>query len=346
MNKGPGWWNEPMRHSLAARGIPTQQIFHRGRTRGPLTDEEKEYEQWLKSPWLQENYSSYEEYKKWKSNYATSKQQGYTDPQGNTAHDKIFEMVRENTGSHMLDSGGAYGYIYNSPISKDGLIWDDWMGYSISLPHFLDAFLSFNENTDKFNEILDNHIKTVDNNSYFEDAHDIVGVIKVLAEKEGVDFRAHSVYNTCNYENDLDQVYQAQHFRYDGETYIIFMSHNGCDVRGGYSRPHIFHIDGDEDYFMDDRIRYYGGECPGPTSYDPSTTQTTIEGREIRIYPEEADWETAWEYTSAWDKSKFLKDLRRGDDWERYRDPESGALRCPLCGEYHIDVYNPGLDGY
>ncbi len=345
MRDGRGWHNEPYRHSLAARGIPTQHIFHRGRTRGPLSEEEKDYERWLKNSWLQENYPKYEDYKKWKANYATSKQQVYENPQGKTAHDKIFEMVRENTGSHMLDSGGAYGYTYNTPISEDGYIWSDYSGYSISLPHFLDAFLSFNENTDRFNEMLDNHIKTVDNNSYFEDASDMVDIIKELSEKDGVDFRRENVYNTYNYENDLDQVYQAQHFRYDGESYIILMTHNGCDVRGGYTRPHIFHID-DEDYFMDDRIRYSGMECPGK-SYDPSVTQMTIEGGKIRDYREEPDWETSWEYSTAWEKSKFRdKNVNKADEWESYRDPESGSLRCPLCGEYHIDVHNPGLDGY
>lgn len=346
MKDGRGWHQEPMRHSLAARGIPTQHIFQRGQVRGPLTDEEKKYNRWKNDPWLQENHPDYEEYKKWTESSATSKQQGYTDPQGRTAHDMIWEMSRENTGSHFLDSGGAYGYTYNTPIAKDGLIWDDFSGYSISLPHFLDAFFSFDENTDKFNEMLDGLVKSDQNKSYFEDAAEIIDLVEGYAEEKGADFLKDNIFNTYNFENDLDQVFQAQTFEYDGEKYIVVMTHNGCDVRGGYSKPHVFHMDGDEDYFSTMHLQYWAsGPCYGEEP-DRKTRQMDIEGKKIPERDYEPEWYTAYEYTSAWKNSKIKDKPPRSDDWEYLRNPEGDELKCPECGDYHIVVYNPGTHGY
>ena len=347
MKDNRGWHFEPYRHSLAARGIPTQHIFHGDRVRAPLTDEEKNYENWLSNPWLQENYPNYEDYKKWKANNATSKYQSYKDPQGRTAHDKIFEMVRENTGSNMLDSGGAYGYTYNTPIAEDGLIWSDYLGYSISLPHFLDAFFSFDENTDKFNEILDGLIESDQNGSYFEDATEALDLIRNYADDKNVDFSKQEIFNTYNFENDLDQVFQGQTFEYNGEKYIVIMTHNGCDVRGGYSRPHIFQVDGDDYYFSTMHLQYWAsGPCYGEEP-DRKTHQMDIEGKKIperRDY--EPEWDSAHEYTSAWESSKIKDKPLKSDDWENLRKPDGYELRCPECGDYHIVVYNPGTHGY
>jgi len=41
--------------------------------------------------------------------------------------------------------------------------------------------------------------------------------------------------NTYNYETFLDGVFLYVEFRYNGRLYIALSTHNGADVRGGYS---------------------------------------------------------------------------------------------------------------
>ncbi|RLF65108.1 MAG: hypothetical protein DRN30_04585, partial [Thermoplasmata archaeon] len=61
--------------------------------------------------------------------------------------------------------------------------------------------------------------------------------------------------NTYNYDNILSQVLQYTIFNLKGESefyedcYVIMQTHNGCDVRGGYSTPHVFRVI-DWEYFV------------------------------------------------------------------------------------------------
>ena len=49
--------------------------------------------------------------------------------------------------------------------------------------------------------------------------------------------------NTYNGESLLDQVLQFIYFENaDGEAFIVLQSHNGADVRGGYSKPRVFRL--------------------------------------------------------------------------------------------------------
>lgn len=77
------------------------------------------------------------------------------------------------------------------------------------------------------------------------------------------DFEDLKGWNTCNGESCLNKTLQWEMFnlnsgKYSG-AYIILQIHNGADVRGGYSTPHVFKFD-DEQFWcsLDDLT----GKCP------------------------------------------------------------------------------------
>jgi hypothetical protein len=76
--------------------------------------------------------------------------------------------------------------------------------------------------------------------------------------------------NTYNYENILSQVLQYTVFEgsycdEEDSTYVILQTHNGCDVRGGYSTPHVFKVL-DFDYFCIAQTDIYA-DCTGCRNY-------------------------------------------------------------------------------
>jgi hypothetical protein len=77
----------------------------------------------------------------------------------------LAEMLTENTGRHMLDSGGAYGRNWerNQGITVEDFInspkvnVDKYCGPIVNVFHYLDAHLDYNEEIDnEFQEWMDN----------------------------------------------------------------------------------------------------------------------------------------------------------------------------------------------
>lgn len=65
--------------------------------------------------------------------------------------------------------------------------------------------------------------------------------------------------NTYNHGDDFSQCFQWSEWEVDGRMYVIIQTHNGADVRGGYSRP-VFARVVDEDYFYEFHARVDGYE--------------------------------------------------------------------------------------
>lgn len=92
-------------------------------------------------------------------------------------------------------------------------------------------------------------------------------------------------WNTANGESCLNKTLQWEMFcirngKYEG-FYIILQIHNGADIRGGYSTPHIFKFDEDQFWCAIDDLT---GRCP---NHDQSRKgvpgiQTTLDGEETK----------------------------------------------------------------
>lgn len=175
-----------------------------------------------------------------------------------TTEEVVIGMLTENTGRHLLDSGGAYGRnwernqgldfeaepacsysfsVYDGKLSVDA---------SISLYHWMLHNLEYDP---EMQARLDLYAEEHPNDSAYELTEGFADEEQQrLNDEWGTDARGFP--NTINTYNDpdswgLSQVLQfaavAAEGSYDA-THLIVQVHGGCDVRGGYTMPKCFRI--------------------------------------------------------------------------------------------------------
>lgn len=164
-----------------------------------------------------------------------------------TTRDVLRGMFTENTGRHMLDSGGAYGRHWernqgrqfdNEPHAVISLRWGyidvtyntyQWLAERVEYDHEMQQeFLAFanqpeNEHTGWL-ELMERFVTEVRGGA---------GIYN-----DGKPFTT----NTYNGECLLDQTLQFTYWTEEetGEEFILLQVHGGCDVRGGYTAPVVF----------------------------------------------------------------------------------------------------------
>lgn len=160
----------------------------------------------------------------------------------------IESQLLENTGKSLLDSGGAYGRHYERN-QKTGINFDsdliiDQFNVIIPIQVFMDTMLDYTN----ICEELENKFKEAGIDLYYTNRDKISDFLELL----GVEYDRYSRAewsNTYNWDNDLSQDLQFHLFSYEGSTYAIIETHNGCDIRGGYSDGRIYEVK-DYDHFL------------------------------------------------------------------------------------------------
>lgn len=163
----------------------------------------------------------------------------------------IYSMLIQNTGSHFLDSGGAYGRNHERNAKKtledfenEPAAWIDCkygFDLSISLFHHLTNTLSINDLCKEFNKMP---CSDFDGDYYGVDKDQS----EWLACAGFVEDKNRSSFNSYNWGTNLTQVVQGTFLDFDGDSYVLLQIHGGCDVRGGYTDAKLFLVD--SDYFM------------------------------------------------------------------------------------------------
>lgn len=191
----------------------------------------------------------------------------------------IKNMMCENTGRNLLDSGDVYGRHYEE--NQNGIMtgpqkvdfWTDGEKKTELIPivplyDFLTYSLEIDEEANIYNNKFYNYIGAHDLDPY--SVVDIEDTIKVIGEESG--YSKMKMINTYNYECHLSQTIQFMLFDDGyGNTYVCLQIHNGCDVRSGYTLPKIFYVK-EPEYFItgtaDARVtcgcrdyNYYGPDC-------------------------------------------------------------------------------------
>jgi hypothetical protein len=177
----------------------------------------------------------------------------------NTIKQKLIELLTENTGKALCDSGDAYGRNYerNQNIDFDKTdrvsfdLYTDSDGntsidFSVSLYHFFSEILEINDVTDFLNSQYSKWYDSLNDD-------DVCGVDLFVKFINGTT-KQECMYNTYNYENNLSQVFQFYVFQYNNEFYAIIEIHGGCDVRGGYTDSCIFKLNG----YLTGNVDVYG----------------------------------------------------------------------------------------
>lgn len=161
-----------------------------------------------------------------------------------TETDRVLaDMLTENTGSHMLDSGGAYGRNWerNQGLTVESFIEapavqvSEW-GVSLDLFHYLRERITF---VPDIQEAFDEFAEREENKKTHW-----YGLMGEWCELYPNNYC--SGFNSYNSDCLLSQTIQGDFFEWtDGEIYLMLQIHGGCDVRGGYTAPKIFSVHGE-----------------------------------------------------------------------------------------------------
>jgi hypothetical protein len=169
----------------------------------------------------------------------------------------VYAMLTENTGSHMLDSGGAYGRNWSRNQAKTIEDFNNEQEQTIEKSEW----------TDKDGETHTEYIRTVSVFHYLSeleldhlcvnfntrntDCDDWEGDFGYGVSQAGADFlelvgmESKHQFNTYNGDSDLSQILQGAWLDMDGETYLLLQIHGGCDARGGYTDAKLFKTEDD-----------------------------------------------------------------------------------------------------
>lgn len=181
--------------------------------------------------------------------------------QGATHTEEVLAaMLTENTGRHLLDSGGAYGRNFernqaaagSDPVGYFHSRPEAWWNYGPTLDvfHFLRQRLDYAPELDR---AWRRFVGIGPMSRYFngcETADEFLAELlkKGWAEDGSGDFAGMWV-NTYNGEDYLSQVIQYLVFKLtdacpwgDEGYYVLLSIHGGCDVRGGYTDFRAFYV--------------------------------------------------------------------------------------------------------
>ncbi len=166
----------------------------------------------------------------------------------------LTEMLTENTGTQLMDSGEHKNRNWqinqNMDFESENIVtltFKSEINYNRSVFHFLHSKLYYSE---KLNIELKEFEKENIDLDYFELRENFP---YWYAEKYNLEigglFGENSPFNvlTCNHVCNLSQDFLLTYFTLDKvESFIALQIHGGCDIRGGYTNPVIFEIT-DED---------------------------------------------------------------------------------------------------
>jgi len=153
----------------------------------------------------------------------------------------IISMLKENTGIHMLDSGGDLNRhwqrnqvrtfanesasILKFALYRNGLEIE----FTRNVFHYLKDRLEYNPELDKeFQQFYKKH-------DYY--------YLEAMEEFCGQNEYDSQTVNTYNEASNLTQTLQFTTFGHGDiceHAYVLLQIHNGCDVRGGYTMPKVF----------------------------------------------------------------------------------------------------------
>jgi hypothetical protein len=228
----------------------------------------------------------------------------------------IAEMLAENTGTHLLDSGGAYGrhwQQHRSALTEEVDIVDYFEGrpratlchkygvcVTLDVYHWLVDRLEFDEEMQRqFEAFSMDPLRLEEMQNFAIDQRQGKGIY-------GDDGGA-LVVNTYNGEDLLSQtiqyVYWTEGESWNREAYILLQIHGGCDVRGGYTAPKAF------------RLSCY----EGVSIFDNARATIFCTGEDCEAY-----WDTENGYSFHADGNYCSDDLEL--------DGEADFPTCPECG--------------
>lgn len=173
-----------------------------------------------------------------------------------TVEQTIFEMMTENTGRHMLDSGGAYGRNWERNQKKTLQDFKDSPAATLEIRYWEHGkTFEFMPCVNVFHKLTDGCIDLDDlchtfnamecdlyNGDYYGTNAD--QSLWLLENGFAPNKDSKDAFNTYNWDNNFSQILQGQFLTHESsdETYLLLQIHGGCDARGGYTDAKLFHV--------------------------------------------------------------------------------------------------------
>ena len=199
-----------------------------------------------------------------------------TQTQKTTSNTKelIFSMLTENTGTHMCDSGGDNGRMWQRNANKCVADFEDEpeelyqydpkyneIHRTVSVFHYLTHNLEVDEIAFNFNELNTNakdweaDCKEGDVSLYG------VSINAWLDLVTSNDVEVQRSWNTYNGDSDLSQILQGANLLINEEHYVLIQIHGGADARGGYTDAKLFKCGDHMDGMIHEYLREYTDSC-------------------------------------------------------------------------------------
>ena len=154
---------------------------------------------------------------------------------------------------HFLDSGDAYGRNYEKYQNNDLDKFIDRPEFSVDIAHegiigiyrdrelypFLLRHLFVNETTKELTKQLYEFDETHGSDSPWLSV--IEDWIKANEFERDTWYRLGTLV-----EENFNQCFDYTYFEFNNSEYIVLRTHNGCDIRGGYSFPIVYSVDLEE----------------------------------------------------------------------------------------------------
>lgn len=240
----------------------------------------------------------------------------------------LAEMLVEDTGRSMLDSGGTPRYDSNGnyvgsqygygrsfernrgrEFGKEPATVLSFRYGDIEVTHNLYHWLRERVEYDWRMQARFTRFATSEDHedhSWFKCVEEFPAYLKSKGHEIGGLYGAGSdppiTDNSYNSDNFLSQDIQFTLFYVDGEGYIALMVHGGCDARGGYTAPRFFRCDENIFNYGDAYIRCEGRQLAPEEQLD-------LPGMKR---PNRWDLEHSWSYSGGWSKEGNYW----GGDWK------------------------------
>lgn len=164
----------------------------------------------------------------------------------------LVEMLTENTGRAMGDSGGAYGRNWernqgrdfeSEPVATLDVRWNRegeafHPDVTLSVYHWLVEKTTFDAKLDAVYQAFANTRREEEHElAIMEEFVEFLSATGIYGDGDPI------TVNTYNGNCVLGQTLQFVFFTHQDSSYILLQIHGGCDVRGGYTNARVFAAD-------------------------------------------------------------------------------------------------------
>lgn len=161
-----------------------------------------------------------------------------------TTADLLAAQYTENTGAHMLDSGGAYGRNWERNQGKTAAdflsmpeAWaSEWGGITINAFALIAKHLEATGTAARLTADFRAYVKDMpEGEAFYNSPASVEDWLETLGATGPEGIGEPITNNTYNFETLIDAVFLYVEFDLGGTRYVALSYHGGCDVRGGYT---------------------------------------------------------------------------------------------------------------